>query len=175
MDIENGGATPARRPRGNRGHSFGRTARDARVLAFEVLYEVDIARHTAADVFERRVAEEGISDENAERPRLLVRGVLQSRQELDAIIQTYAPSWPIEQLSAVERNILRLAIFELRHMRDRVPVGVSINEAVELAKMFGGDAASRFVNGVLGQVARSDDTVSAPDEQSHQEERPDVG
>jgi len=162
--MENGGPAPARGPRGGRGHSSARHARDARVLAFEVLYEVDIARHTAADVFERRVAEEGVLAEDAERPRMLVRGVLQSRQELDALIQTHAPSWPIEQLSAVERNILRLAIFELRHMRDQVPVGVAINEAVELAKMFGGDAASRFVNGVLGQVARSDDAASAPDE-----------
>ena len=162
--MDNDGPAPAGRSRGGSGHSSKRHARDARVLAFEVLYEVDIARHTAADVFERRVAEEGVLAEDAERPRMLVRGVLQSRQELDALIQMHAPSWPIEQLSAVERNILRLAIFELRHMRDQVPVGVAINEAVELAKMFGGDAASRFVNGVLGQVARTDDAASAPDE-----------
>jgi N utilization substance protein B len=136
------------------------------VLAFEVLYEVDIARHTAADVFERRVAEEGVSTEEAQMPRTLVRGVLQARQELDETIQRHAPSWPVEQLSAVERNILRLAIYELRHLRDQVPVGVAINEAVELAKMFGGDAASRFVNGVLGQVVRSEDPPTSPPEES---------
>jgi N utilization substance protein B len=134
-----------------------RQARNARVLAFKVLYEVDIARHAAAEVFERRIAEEGVPAEEVDAPRALVRGVLQTREELDNVIQAHATSWPIEQLSAVERNILRIAIFELRHQRERVPVGVAINEAVELAKMFGGDAASRFVNGVLGQVVREDE------------------
>jgi len=132
------------------------------VLAFKVLYEVDIARHAAAEVFERRVAEEGVPAEEADAPRALVRGVLQTREELDNVIQEHATSWPIEQLSAVERNILRIAIFELRHQREHVPVGVAINEAVELAKMFGGDAASRFVNGVLGQVVRDDEAQEDP-------------
>jgi len=132
------------------------------VLAFKVLYEVDIARHAAAEVFERRVAEEGVPAEEADAPRALVRGVLQTREELDHVIQEHATSWPIEQLSAVERNILRIAIFELRHQREHVPVGVAINEAVELAKMFGGDAASRFVNGVLGQVVRDDEAQEDP-------------
>jgi N utilization substance protein B len=149
---------PARTKHGRRSH---RRSRNARVLAFKVLYEVDIARHAAADVFERRVAEEEVAAEDVDAPRGLVRGVLQNRQELDGVIQTHAPSWPIEQLSAVERNILRLAIYELRHQREQVPIGVAINEAVELAKMFGGDAASRFVNGVLGQVVRSDDAQAS--------------
>jgi transcription antitermination protein NusB len=165
MANQNGGPAPDRPRHSGRGNSPRRRARDARVLAFEVLYEVDIARHAAAGVFERRIAEEGVTAEEAEAPRALVRGVLQARQELDAIIQTHAPSWPIEQLSAVERNILRLALYELRYQREHVPVGVAINEAVELAKMFGGDAASRFVNGVLGQFVRSEDApTDSPDE-----------
>jgi transcription antitermination protein NusB len=160
---------PARTTHGRRSQ---RRARNARVLAFKVLYEVDIARHAAVDVFERRVAEEGVAAEEVDVSRELVRGVLQNGQELDAVIQTHAPSWPIEQLSAVERNILRLAIYELRHKREQVPIGVAINEAVELAKMFGGDAASRFVNGVLGQVVRSED---APASQPIETESPGGG
>jgi transcription antitermination protein NusB len=162
MMIEDDGQEPVLPDRPMRGRRSQRRARNARVLAFKVLYEVDIARHAAADVFERRVAEEGVPAEDVDAPRMLVRGVLQHRQELDGVIQSHAPSWPIEQLSAVERNILRLAVFELRHQREEVPVGVAINEAVELAKMFGGDAASRFVNGVLGQVVRTDDVQAGP-------------
>lgn len=141
-----------------------RRARNARVLAFKVLYEVDIARHSAADVFDRQVIEARTPADESDLARVIVRGVLSTRPGLDALIGQYAPSWPIEQLSAVERNILRIALYELLHERERVPAPVAINEAVELAKMFGGDAASGFVNGVLGQVARAELAAPGVDE-----------
>ena len=79
-------------------------------------------------------------------------GVIQSKQEIDEKIKRFAPAWPVDQLPAVDRNILRLAIFELL-MDNKVPVSVSINEAVELAKKFGSDSSARFVNGVLSSVS----------------------
>jgi N utilization substance protein B len=98
------------------------------------------------------LAEEGLSEENASFVRELITGVIQSKEEIDRNIQTFAPAWPIDQLPVVDRNILRLAIFEIL-FDNKVPVKVAINEAVELAKLFGGDNSSRFVNGVLGSVS----------------------
>ena len=81
----------------------------------------------------------------------LVTGVIQHKQEIDATIRRYAPAWPVEQLALLDRNILRLAIFEILH-DNSAPVKVAINEAVELAKAFGTDSSARFINGVLGSV-----------------------
>ncbi|MFC2071454.1 transcription antitermination factor NusB [Chloroflexota bacterium] len=126
--------------------------RKARVLALQSLYEIDSAWHEAEEVVNRLLANERLSEENASFTRELVRGVIQNREKIDESIQIYAPAWPIEQLAVVDRNILRLAIFEIL-LDNKVPVKVAINEAVELAKMFGSDNSSRFVNGVLGSVS----------------------
>jgi N utilization substance protein B len=79
-----------------------------------------------------------------------VLSVLDNRSAIDALIQRFAPAWPLQQLSIVDRNILRLAVNEL--LSEMAPAKVAINEAVELAKAFGGDSSSRFVNGVLGSI-----------------------
>ena len=84
--------------------------------------------------------------------RALVEGVLQHRDELDRLIVKSAPSWPIDQMSRIDKSILRVAIFEIL-FDNRVPMKAAINEAVELAKRFGSDSSSRFINGVLGTVA----------------------
>ena len=81
----------------------------------------------------------------------LVRGVTDNRPDLDGVIQRYAPAWPVAQLSLVDRNILRIALFELLHT-PKVPLKTAVDEAVELAKVFGSDSSPRFVNGVLGSV-----------------------
>lgn len=81
----------------------------------------------------------------------LVRGVTDSRTELDKVIQRYAPAWPVPMLAVVDRNILRIALFELLHTPN-VPPKTAVDEAVELAKVFGSDSSPRFVNGVLGSV-----------------------
>jgi transcription antitermination protein NusB len=85
----------------------------------------------------------------------IVEGVHQQTSELDAIIQPIAPEWPIEQIARVDRAILRIAVFELKNMQKVVPPKVAINEAVELAKAFGSDNSSKFVNGVLGTAYRT--------------------
>ncbi len=126
--------------------------RRARALVLQTLYEVDTVGHSADEVMPRLLAEMKLSDENAEFARELVKGVLENREKIDAYIKSYAPAWPIEQMPVVDRGILRLAIFELL-LDNKVPVKVAINEAVELAKAYGSENSSKFVNGVLGSVS----------------------
>ena len=123
-----------------------------RALALKVLYEVDSVGHNVDETLTRFLAKEGLSEENAAFARELVSGVVQNREKIDHNIQNFAPAWPVEQIPVVDRNILRLAIFEIL-LDNKVPVKVAINEAVELAKTFGSDNSSKFVNGVLGSVS----------------------
>jgi len=126
--------------------------RKARVLALKALYEADSAGHDIDSIVSHLLAEGGLSEENNTFVRELVSGVSMNKEKLDQDIQGFAPAWPVEQLPVVDRNILRLAIFEIL-LDNRVPVKVAINEAVELAKTFGGENSPKFVNGVLGSVS----------------------
>ncbi len=126
--------------------------RKARALALQALYEVDSTGHGMEEVLAYLLAVESLTEENVNFTTELVRGVLQNRGKIDENIQNFAPAWPIEQIPVVDRNILRLAIFEIL-LDNKVPVKVAINEAVELAKTFGSDNSSKFVNGVLGSVS----------------------
>ena len=126
--------------------------RKARSLALQALYEIDSAAHPPAEVFAARLEEAPLDGELAEFARRLVFGVLDHAAELDQLIHRHAPEWPLEQMAVIDRNILRIAIWEF--VVDRAtPTKVAINEAVELAKLFGSDSAARFVNGVLGVLA----------------------
>ena len=100
----------------------------------------------------------------------LVKGVIDATSELDGKIQPIAPEWPIEQISRIDRAILRLGLYELLHRADKVPPKVVINEAVELAKAFGSDNSSKFVNGVLGTAYRTLVEESAADAETKQAE-----
>ena len=91
-------------------------------------------------------------EEGVNFARELVTGVLTNKERIDNIIQTHAPAWPVAQLAAIDRNILRLAMFEIL-LNNKVPVKVAINEAVELAKTFGSENSPKFINGVLGTVS----------------------
>ena len=126
--------------------------RKARALALQALYEVDCVGHGVEEVLAPLLAEETFSEENAGFIHELVSGVVQNKVKIDEMIRGFAPAWPLEQIAVVDRNILRLAIFEVL-LDNKVPVKVAINEAVELAKAFGGDSSPRFVNGVLGSVS----------------------
>ena len=123
----------------------------ARSLALQVLYEIDLTQHPPADVLRQRLEENPLSDDLAEFSRQIVFGVLPLIQELDHVIAKYAPEWPVDQLAAIDRNILRISAWEFAVQRE-TPVKVAINEAVELAKLFGSDSTPRFVNGVLGSL-----------------------
>jgi N utilization substance protein B len=122
------------------------------MAAIQALYEVDLTDHLPEDVVARRIEDENLPHNGAVFARHLVLGVLQSKERLDGMIHLHAPEWPIEQMSPIDRNVLRLALFEFG-VDGQTPVKVAINEAVELAKIFGSDSAPRFVNGVLGSLA----------------------
>ena len=126
--------------------------RKARALALQALYEIDSVGHKMERVITHLLAEAELSEENNLFIRELVRGVIQNKEKIDRSIRNFAPAWPIEQISVVDRNILRLAIYEIL-LDNKVPIKVAINEAVELAKAFGSDNSPKFVNGVLGSVS----------------------
>jgi N utilization substance protein B len=126
--------------------------RKARAIALQALYEVDCTRHEADETVGRLLAEAGLTGENAAFSRELVSGVVQNKAEIDGKIQALAAAWPVEQIARIDRNIIRLAIFEIL-LDNKVPVKVAINEAVELAKHFGSESSAKFVNGVLGSVS----------------------
>jgi N utilization substance protein B len=124
----------------------------ARSLALQVLYEVDIANHPPADTFRLRLEESPLSDDLSNFARQIIFGVLPLTNNLDRLIAKYAPEWPLDQIATIDRNILRMALWEFAVFHE-TPIKVAINEAVELAKQFGSDSAPRFVNGVLGALA----------------------
>ena len=128
--------------------------RKARRALLQVLYEVDTSSHSLEESL-GWVTEQAHLDKNGSSfIRHLAEEVIAQRDDLDIEIQRYAQSWPVEQLSPVDRNILRIAIYEVKRGQE-VPLQVAINEAVELAKRFGGEGSPRFINGVLGAVAES--------------------
>jgi transcription antitermination protein NusB len=125
--------------------------RRARRLALQALFEADSVGHDAAEVLDRLLAEESLTEENASFARDLVSGVVGHVAAIDRQIERYAPAWPMKQMPAVDRNVLRLAIFEV-FLDNKLPAKIGINEAIELAKAFGSDNSPKFINGVLGSI-----------------------
>ena len=128
------------------------TRRKARSKALQTLYEIDSVRRDADAVVERLLADVEFSEENKDFTRELVHGVVKNKSEIDQNIEKFAPAWPLAQLAIIDRNILRLAIFEIL-FDNKVPVKVAVSEAIELAKSYGSDSSGKFVNGVLGSVS----------------------
>lgn len=132
-----------------------------RILALQSLYELDFRSEfpdnglDANEVIERNVSRYDKTLDDKQFVQNLVHGVHTKTAELDAILQPIAPEWPLDQIARIDKCILRIALFELHFMQDEVPPKVVINEAVELAKAFGSDNSSKFVNGVLGTAFRS--------------------
>jgi N utilization substance protein B len=131
----------------------------ARVIALQALYEIDCTSHAPAAVLDQRFADAKLPQNVQSFSRDLVYGVLDHQSILDVFIHRYAPEWPLEQMAYIDRNILRIAIFEFA-VDGHTPVKVAINEAVELAKTFGSDSAPRFVNGVLGTLVDHQDSIA---------------
>lgn len=124
----------------------------ARSVALQALYEIDVAGHNPQKVWQERVAEEGLNESLANFAREIIFGVWPMMDILDQFIAKHAPEWPLDQVAVIDRNILRIALWEMA-IYGKTPVKVAINEAVELAKAFGSDSTPRFVNGVLGSLA----------------------
>lgn len=125
--------------------------RRARIVALQALFEIDIAHHAPDMVLQQRLAHKPLPEAGRDFARDLVQGVMAHQAELDALIQNNAPEWPLDQVAVIDRNILRMALFEFA-IEGNTPVKVAINEAVELAKLFGSESSGRFVNGVLGTI-----------------------
>ena len=123
----------------------------ARILALQALYEIDVTHHSPEVVLQQHFAARPCPQAGRDFARTLVQGTLEHQAGLDALIQENAPEWPLDQVAVIDRNILRMAVFEFV-VDGGTPVKVAINEAVELAKMFGSDSSRRFVNGVLGAI-----------------------
>jgi N utilization substance protein B len=124
----------------------------ARRLAVQALFEIDSVGHLPGPVVDERLAYSFPGEQGAEYLRWLVSGVTRHLETLNTFIAKYAPEWPVDQLAIIDRNILRLAFFEIGARDSDTPPKVVINEAVELAKVFGSDSSPRFVNGVLGSA-----------------------
>lgn len=133
--------------------------RQARISALQALYEIDSTQHRVGDVVTHRLEDTPLPPEGEAFLRDLVSGIVRHRDQLDLLIHKYAPAWPVAQIAVVDRNILRIALYELSGASG-TPPKVAINEAVDLAKLFGSDNSSRFVNGVLGTAMAGGERIA---------------
>ena len=131
--------------------SSGHVRRRSRAFALQALYEIDLSSHSVDGSVGWLREEQGLPAEALPFALQLINGVIEHRSEIDELIQELAPTWPVRHLASIDRNILRLALYEVKFEAD-VPPKAAINEAVELAKAFGSETTSKFVNGVMGTV-----------------------
>lgn len=124
----------------------------ARSLALQALYEIDITGHPIGIVLDERLHEAELDPELSEFTRQIVSGVAPLFEMLDRFIAEHAPEWPLDQVAVIDRNILRIALWEFAVFSE-TPIKVAINEAIELGKTYGSDSSPRFINGVLGSLA----------------------
>jgi N utilization substance protein B len=124
----------------------------ARAVALQALYEIDIAGHPPLLVISDRLSDNDLDEKMEEFFSQITLGVWPIVNELDAFIAEHAQEWPLDQVATIDRNILRIALWEFA-VSENIPIKVAINEAVELAKAFGSDSSPRFINGVLGSLA----------------------
>jgi N utilization substance protein B len=130
----------------------------ARSVALQALYEIDVVNHAPGTVWEERVKATGLEEKLADFAREIIFGVWPIRDILDEFIAEHAPEWPLDQVAIIDRNILRIALWEIA-VYDKTPIKVAINEAVELGKVYGSDSTPRFVNGVLGSLANRQNEI----------------
>lgn len=125
----------------------------ARETTMKALFAFDLGKNEPTDILTRLCEEDKIPSEAEEFSNYLLKGVLANRKFLDRVIGKYAIEWKIERIAAVDRNILRIALYEL-FFSENMPVAVPVNEAIEIAKLYGGDESPRFINGILGKVIK---------------------
>lgn len=130
----------------------------ARSLALQALYEVDMTGHQPAEVLDERLEEIPLDQDLVDFCRQIIFGVLSLTDQLDNFIAQHAPEWPLDQVAVIDRNILRIALWEFA-VQGTTPIKVAINEAIELAKIYGSDSTPRFVNGVLGSLANRQNEI----------------
>jgi len=127
------------------------------MLALQTLYEESLSKHALQSILARYQQDKTASPEVVDFAARLVHGISANKEKIDGVIRSLAPMWPLEQVSIIDLSILRIAVFEILIDKE-VPFKVSINEAIELAKSFGGESSARFVNGVLGSLVRGNES-----------------
>ena len=130
----------------------------ARSIALQALFEIDLVGHPIGTVLEHRLEDAALEERLVKFTKSITMGVWPMREELDLFIAEHAPEWPLDQVAIVDRNILRIALWEFA-VNGETPIKVAINEAVELAKTFGSDSSPRFINGVLGSLAARENEI----------------
>lgn len=145
------------------GGDFVRSRRAGRRIALASIFEADFGQRTAGAVLERHLAETEADPETASFARILVRAVVENRDRIDALVERFAPQYPVVQLARMDRALLRSAVGEVLHS-GTTPARVAIAEWVELARIYSGDPARRLLNGVLGRIA----TEAVPAQTRHQ-------
>ena len=134
--------------------------RQSRILSFQVLFEAEQHGKTNAEVLNLRLNESNLNEEARTFVTELVNGVADSKARIDYVLERHAPAFPLDEMAAVDRNVLSLAIYELLFDNHESPFRVIINEAIEIAKGYGSESSGRFVNGVLASVAIEASNVS---------------
>ena len=124
----------------------------ARGIALQVLYEYDLTGHEPQIILENRIEEAGLEEKLTDFSHDIVFGIIPIIKQLDEFIAQHAPEWPLDQIAIIDRNIIRIALWEFA-VGKCTPIKVAINEGIELAKLYGSDSTPRFVNGVLGSLA----------------------
>ena len=127
--------------------------RQSRILSFQVLFEAEQHGKTNLEVLNLRLNESNLNEEARTFVTELVNGVADSKGRIDYVLERHAPAFPLNEMAAVDRNVLSLAIYELLFDNHESPFRVIINEAIEIAKGYGSESSGRFVNGVLASVA----------------------
>lgn len=125
-----------------------------RELAFKIIFQIDMGRNPWKEVLTRAISETTLSEKSGAFLEQLVKGTIQYLKEIDTELMKYAEGWKLERMASTDRNILRMALYEIRYLKD-IPPGVTANEAVELSKKYGDDDSGKFVNGILGNIIRS--------------------
>lgn len=136
------------------------TRRAAREEAFKIIFQVDLGKNPWKEVLSRNLRDSELSEDGKAFLKKLVEGTMTHLTEIDAEIIKYAQDWKIDRMLSTDRNILRMALYELKYL-DEIPVGATVNEAVELAKIYGDDDSARFINGILGNFIRSSNSSGA--------------
>lgn len=132
--------------------------RISREMALKVLFQIDLVSTNIEEVLKYTFEDGKLSDEVKEFTLILVKGVMSNLSEIDKVINNYTNNWSLERITNIDRNILRMAIYEILHLKN-IPKSVSINEAIELAKKYGTKSSFSFVNGVLGKIDKNDKIV----------------
>lgn len=141
--------------------------RQARETALQALFQIDVGKNQPEFALQNTAEEFGAGPQELEFARQLVTGTLEQMDKIDHIISSVSKEWQLSRMANVDRNILRLALYEMM-FREDIPNNVSVNEAVELAKIFGGPDSSKFVNGILGKVIEKPENfepkITAPEQ-----------